>query len=122
MKKFAIALSTLALPALALAQYPINNSGDLYTTTLSVINRVVTIIIALAVVYTIYGAFKYAFGDDEKDKADYKNNILYGLIALFVMVSIWGLVNILTGTFQLQSGTVPTTLPNVGTFQRSSLI
>ncbi|MEK9132050.1 MAG: pilin [Patescibacteria group bacterium] len=120
MKKFAIALSTLALPALALAQYTVNNSGDLYTTTLNVINRVVTIIIALAVVYTIYGAFKYAFGDEE-NKANYKNNILYGLIALFVMVSIWGLVNILTGTFQLQSNTVPTTLPDVSSFERSAI-
>ncbi len=100
MKKFAVALSVLVFPALAFAQYQLNDSGDIFDSALIVINRVVVFIIALTVVYTVYGAFRYAFGGEE-EKSNWKDHILYGLIALFVMVSIWGLVNILTGTFQL---------------------
>ncbi|MEN9613752.1 MAG: Type secretion system pilin [Candidatus Parcubacteria bacterium] len=120
MKKFAIALSVLVFPALALAQYSISSSDDLYMTALNVINRVVTLIIALAVVYTVYGAFRYGFGGEE-EKSKWKDTILYGIIAIFVMVSIWGLVNILTGTFRLNSTTVPTTAPDVTTFRRGTI-
>lgn len=109
MKKFAVVLSVLVFPALALAQYQINNSGDIFDEALNIINRIVIFIIALTVVYTVYGAFRYAFGGEE-EKANWKDQILYGLIALFVMVSIWGLVNILTGTFVL-SNTQPDITP-----------
>jgi hypothetical protein len=36
--------------------------------------------------------------NDEEKKGQGKNLMLWGLIGFFVMVSVWGLVNILTGT------------------------
>jgi hypothetical protein len=119
MKKFAIGFSMLVFPALALAQYQLNSSDDIYTSALLVINKVVTFIIALTVVYTVLGAFRYAFGGEE-EKSNWKEHILYGLIAIFVMVSIWGLVNILTGTFKLNNTSVPSTIPNVNTLRTSN--
>ena len=40
--------------------------------------------------------------------------MLYGLIGFFVMVSIWGLVNILTGTISFGNNTGPSTVPQSG--------
>jgi hypothetical protein len=36
-----------------------------------------------------------------------KNLMLYGLVGFFVMVSVWGLVNILTGTFGFGNNSGP---------------
>ena len=56
---------------------------------------------ALALVYFFYGLGSYVMGVDDKKKAEAKTTIIYGIIVLFVMSSVWGLVNILqdaTGT------------------------
>ena len=49
-------------------------------------------------------------GDEEKKK-EAKNTVIYGVIGLFVMVSIWGLVNILDSTLGL-NGTASQTKAN----------
>ena len=40
--------------------------------------------------------------------------MIYGIIALFVMVSVWGLVNVLSGTFGFTKTEAPT-LPGLPT-------
>jgi hypothetical protein len=55
-----------------------------------------------AVVYVIYGAFQMITSEEKRQSG--KDTIVYGIIGLFVMVSVWGLVNILTSTFKLQGG------------------
>ncbi|MBI2100131.1 MAG: hypothetical protein HYT48_02205 [Candidatus Vogelbacteria bacterium] len=46
-----------------------------------------------------------AAGDD-KQREEAKNIIIYGLLGMFVIVSVWGLVNMLVATFGL-TNTVP---------------
>jgi hypothetical protein len=53
---------------------------------------------AFSVLYIVWGAFKLM---KEEGREEGKNIVLYGIIGLFVMVSIWGLVNVLDNTFQL---------------------
>ena len=57
------------------------------------------LIISLAVVWFVWNVFRYmiAGGEDEKTKA--KKEMIWGIVALFVMVSVWGLVGILQATF-----------------------
>jgi len=106
MKKIGLAVSAYLLPVVAFGQTlsgRINNADSLVTFIKNLIDTVIPIIIAIAVVYFLWGLFRLftAADDEKKDKA--KNTILYGVIALFVMVSIWGLVNILVGTFDLDT-------------------
>jgi hypothetical protein len=69
-------------------------------------NYFIYIITALTVLYTVIGAF-HMIGSEEK-REDGKTAVYYGIIGLFVMMSIWGLVNILDATFKL-SGDAPIT-------------
>lgn len=60
------------------------------------------IVVALALLYFFYGLAIYILkaGDEEKRK-EAKGIMIYGIIALFVMVSVWGLVGILVSSVGL---------------------
>lgn len=73
----------------------------------SILNPLVGLLLVLSTVYFIWGMVKYIqAAGDEKERSEAKNHIIYGLIGLFVIVSMWGLVNLLSNTFLL-SNTVP---------------
>ena len=57
--------------------------------------------IAAAALFFAYGIFVFMRSDDQKKKEVAKSRLLWGIIALFVMVSIWGIINILRYTFDL---------------------
>jgi hypothetical protein len=63
-------------------------------------NAVLPLLITLSIVVFIVGIVKYIGGADEASKREEgRRFMLYGIIALFVMVSIWGLVGTIQGTF-----------------------
>ena len=65
------------------------------------IQQLVVVIFAMSVLVILWGIFKYIFWSqgDEKQIEESKNVMFWGIIALFVMVSFWGLVKALRGTF-----------------------
>ena len=111
MKK-ALVISSLALLALPLVSFAaINNISDAGSFIINTINNIlVPVIFAIAFIVFLYGAFEAfilgANSADVKDKG--KNLMLWGLIGFFVMVSVWGLVNILTGTIGFGNNSGPT--------------
>ncbi|MBI2086728.1 MAG: hypothetical protein HYT69_00955 [Candidatus Zambryskibacteria bacterium] len=94
MKKLAkiLPLALLLTPTVVAAQFSTTRSiieelGDLV--------RYATIVIAgIALLVFFWGLVKFIFkvGGDEKAVADGRRLMIWGLIALFVMVSIWGLI------------------------------
>ena len=102
-----VSLVSLALPLIAFAA--VNNITDVGTFIINTINNIlVPVLFAVAFIVFLWGAFQtFIVGaTDEEAKTKGKNLMLWGLIGFFVMVSIWGLVNILTGsiTFGNNSG------------------
>ena len=90
---FAVPLVSFAAPA---------NFGELVTLIInSILKPLVTLIFGFAFVMFLWGMFQYIRAANEGGKEEARNTILYGLIGLFVMVSVWGLVRILTGTFDV---------------------
>jgi uncharacterized membrane protein len=69
------------------------------------INRLIPLIISIALVLFLIGIVQFvtAGGDEEKRTAA-RGMIIFGIIALFVMVSVWGFVNILAKTFFGEGG------------------
>ncbi|MEK7589891.1 MAG: pilin [Patescibacteria group bacterium] len=97
-----LGLSIVVLtPAMALAadlDSVLDKIGDL-------IGTATPIIVALALIFFFYGLAKYILnsGDEEK-RTEGKGIMIWGIIALFVMVSVWGLVNLLANTFEVNDG------------------
>jgi hypothetical protein len=79
---------------------------------LGIFNIVVVVLIALALVYFIYGVVKFLHAQDsDTERTAARNQMVWGIVALFVIISVWGLVNVLDATFNLRD-TTPNT-PNV---------
>lgn len=102
MKKLLLTLGVIALPSVAFA------AGELFVKIQGLLDPVIPIIITIAVIYFLWGVGKYIMssGDTEKQE-EARGMMIYGLIGLFVMVSVWGLVNILVSTVGLSNTAVP---------------
>ena len=113
MKKIISIVSLYALPTLAFAA--VTDANSLFTEAQNILKKVLPIIISIAVIYFVYNAFNYMIVADEEKKGEAKSRMIYGVIALFVMVSVWGLVGILSGTFGFSTTDAPTLpgLPNI---------
>ena len=71
------------------------------------LNLIIPLLVGLALVVFIYGVLVYVINASSDDKRKEGTKfMLYGIIGLFVMVSVWGLVNVLGSTFGL-SNTMP---------------
>ena len=109
MKKFGYLVAAFALPVLALAQDSnVDSVQSLGAFIIDFINNIaVPLIFALAFVVFIFGVFRFfiAGGHDEEKRESGKQLMIYGLVGFFVMVSVWGLVHILTGTLNLNDNT-----------------
>ena len=108
-------LAALALPLVSLAA--VNNLSDAGSVIINTINNIlVPGLFAVAFIVFLWGAFKtfIAGAQSEETKEEGKNLMLCGLIGFFVMVSIWGLVNILTGTVSFGNTTGPSGTPTSG--------
>ncbi len=79
-------------------------------TILYIINGVlIPLIFAISFITFLWGIYKYfiAQGDSAEGQEKGKQLILYGIIGFAVMVSLWGLVNIVASTFGLTGQTAP---------------
>ncbi len=118
MKKTFLKLSALLVlitPAVAGAQ-SIGGILGLLAQASDLINRLIPFIIALTVLIFLWGIFKFVIaGGDGEARKEAQGYIIWGVVALFVMVSVWGLVNILVRSVNLDN-TAPAApgLPNAG--------
>ena len=70
-----------------------------------VLSPLIVLIITLALVYFLWGMANFILrADDEQGRAKGKQMMIWGIIALFVMFSVWALVGILQNTFLLGGG------------------
>lgn len=69
----------------------------------SIAQGLMGLIIALAVLLFLVGVLRYvAAGDNEDARKKGRDLIIYGVIGLAVMVSVWGLVSMILLTFGLE--------------------
>ncbi len=61
---------------------------------------VVALIVSAAIVVFLWGVFKF-IKSEGKEKDAGRDMMVWGIVGIFVMMSMWGLVNILRGTFNL---------------------
>lgn len=81
--------------------------GSILSKIQELLNMVIPVLVALGVVYFVWGVVQYVIGSDEEAKTKGRDRIIYGIIGLTVIISLWGLVYILADTFDLDSSAAP---------------
>ena len=87
-------------------------TNDFTTKVIDPINQILSlvlpIIITLAILGFVWGLAKYIYSaGDESSKQEGRDIMYWGVIALFVMVSVWGLVELITKTFSIEPNRKP---------------
>jgi len=120
-KTFFTSSADLVAPTLA----PLTPSGacslagnpkfqDLLCYVTKIINdSVIPLIFALAMVFFVWGVVKFFIinAGEEAKRAEGKQYMIWGIVALAVMLSIWGLVAVLGTTFNLNTTILPQVKP-----------
>lgn len=101
MKKFIVGGAIFLTPFLAFAQ---TTFGTILGTIGGFINALIPILIAAGLAFFIYGVVRYVIAKDGDDKKKATGIIINGIIGLFVILSIWGLVGVIQSTFGIGTG------------------
>jgi hypothetical protein len=75
------------------------------------IRPLVPLLIGLAVVVFVYGVLLLVLSEGGEKKEEGKEFMFWGIIGIFVMVSVWGLVSVLKSTFGLDTAAISITIP-----------
>mgnify|MGYP001612784828 CR=1 FL=1 len=63
-----------------------------------ILNPIIGFMFALAVVMFIYGVVEYIYGADNEDKRNAgKKHMIWGVVGIFVMMGVYGILNIISG-------------------------
>ncbi len=110
MKKVALVLALALLPSVAFAQ----NAFEGLT---NIIDRAIPVVFALGVLFFLWNLAQYLFGPAD-NKGDAQQGMLWGIIILFVMASLFGIISVLQRTAidaSGQTGSGDIILPSVKT-------
>ena len=67
-----------------------------------VVDPLIRLLFAAAILYFVYGVFKFIKDKASGETADIAqgaNHVLWSTIGIFIMISVWGIVNVVAQTF-----------------------
>ncbi len=100
---------TFFFPFVAFAQTDVS---DLFNIVIDIFDVIIPILITLALIYFLWGVARYVMAQgDESAQSEARAMMIHGVIALFVIISVWGLVAVLNATFGIQAGGGPGGIP-----------
>jgi len=103
----------LLLPGVALAGANLDWFNDLVAALGSLVATLIPIVIAIGLLFFLWGLVQFiAASGDEGAKEEGKRKMIWGVVALFVMVAVWGLVQLIANMVGANPGD-STSLPTV---------
>ena len=100
-QKYYLFLIFFTAPSVVFAAGTLNDVEDAI---LSLLNSIIPLFLALAVTFFIWNVLKYInSGDNAELREQARAMMIYGIVAIFVLVSIWGFVDVLVDAFNLNN-------------------
>lgn len=91
-------LVLILFPSTSFAQGFFGGINDMLKSFGGLLKLAIPIVVGLAVLFFFWGVALYVFrAGDEKQAKEGKSIMIYGVIALFVMFSIWGIIKFIGG-------------------------
>lgn len=107
----------LFTPVLAFAQFGEINSflGNISS---FINNTLIPLLFAVALFFFLYGAFKFFIRPGADDKEEGKTYMIYAIAGFVLMVSVFGIVNLIAGGLGFSDEENINNIPNVPTTNR----
>ncbi len=93
-----LSVGVLALPFTTYAANVTDIEG-LIAYAIKILNLLVPFIVGLAVIGFLWGVMKYIFAADTKSISEARNYMIFGIIGIAVMLSVWGLAFFVKNSF-----------------------
>jgi len=65
----------------------------------AIFNPIIAFLFVLATLEFLYGVARFYIAGDDKGRETGKQHILWGLVGMFVMVSVFGIMHVIMNTF-----------------------
>jgi len=79
-----------------------------------IVGAMIPVAIAIGLLYFIWGLVQYiANSGDDGARQEGKNKMIWGIVALFVMVAVWGIVTLLGDILNVDVGKQLNQLPTI---------
>lgn len=99
--KFILPISVLVLPILAMAQEPrLEGIRGIALGLDDLVQILLPVAFSLALLFFFYGVAKYIWSEGQ-GKEDGRKIMIWGVVALFVMTSIWGIIQFMADELQI---------------------
>ena len=96
-------IATYMFPLVTFAQ--LSGFQGLVTAVGGIINKLIPLIFGLAIVYFFWGGVQFIINaGDQKAREDGKKKMMWGVVALFVMISIFGIINFIGYLLEINPG------------------
>ena len=92
---------TLLLPHFTLAVTTVNKLASKFTKWM---NLLIPILIGLGLLYFIWNVISLIRSEDEGKREEAKKGMWWGIVAMFVIVSIWGIISFVGGSLEIDQG------------------
>jgi len=67
-----------------------------------IVNPLILLLFALAVVYFLYGVFEFIANQaNEEKKTSGKSHMLWGVVGITIMMGVWAILNVILATFYI---------------------
>jgi len=95
----------LMLAPMAASAQDLSNLQTLLNSIKNLVSLALPIVVGLALLGFFWGLMKFIFSaGDEGAKEKGKDIMIYGIVALFVMVAVWGLVGFIASSLDIETG------------------
>lgn len=94
-----------------------NNIFSLLNTVKATLNYLIPILVSLAVVYFIWGVISHVIAQNEEERKNSRDKIIHGIVGMFVIVAVWGLVRFVGTTLGVEVGDSPQSISDVPQFK-----
>lgn len=76
-----------------------------------IINPFIAFLFVLATLIFLEGVVRFYIAGDEKTREDGKRHIMWGIVGMFIMVSVFGIMNLIINTFGINLGEFGASVP-----------
>ncbi len=94
----------LLAPIFAFAQTGEADAGSIFNKISSIASALIPFLITIAIIWFIVGVIQFVIAKDDGTKEKGRGVMISGIVGLFVILAVFGLVKVITNTFDIEGG------------------